>query len=67
MLMISVMADTGSAIKLFSTMASAVTVPTETWLGSIKKYTAVAMMAVPAVMIAKSLIVFLIFIAFLPL
>ena len=39
-LIIKVKAETGNGIKLLQTMASAVALPTETWLGIIKKKTA---------------------------
>lgn len=48
------MVETGKGMKLLSTMARAVPLPTETWLGSMKKNTEIATMAVPRVMMAKS-------------
>ena len=41
-------------MKLLSTMAKAVPLPTDTWLGSIKQYTAAATISVPKVMIINS-------------
>ena len=48
------MTDTGKGMKLLNTMARAVPLPTDTWLGSIKKYTAVATINVPTVMMKNS-------------
>ena len=59
--MISVIVDTDSGMKLLKTIASAAPLPTDTWLGSIKKNTAAATMTVPTVMMANSLTVFRIF------
>ena len=55
---INVMVETESGMKLLSTIAKAAPLPTETWLGSIKKNTAAATIAVPTVMIANSFNVF---------
>ena len=60
---ISVMVDTDSGIKLLRTIANAAPLPTDTWLGSMKKKTAAATIAVPTEIIANSLIVFYTFIA----
>ena len=59
--MIRVMVEAESGMKLLSTIAKAAPLPTETWLGSIKKNTAAATMAVPTVMMANYLIVLRIF------
>lgn len=49
-----VMADTGSGIKLASTMARPDTLPTDNLLGTRKKNTAAATIAVPSVMMPHS-------------
>ena len=49
-------AETGSGTKLLMISASAEALPTVTWLGSIKKNTAAAIMAVPIVIMENSLI-----------
>ncbi len=50
-----VMTDTGRGMKLDRIMASAAPLPMETWLGSMKKYTATATISTPTVMVRNSL------------
>ena len=64
MFIINVIVETESGIKLLRTIAKAAPLPTETWLGNIKKNTAAATMAVPTVIIANSLIVLQNFMSF---
>ena len=47
MFIINVIVETESGIKLLRTIAKAAPLPTETWLGNIKKNTVAATMAVP--------------------
>ena len=63
MFIINVIAETESGIKLLRTIAKAAPLPTEIWLGNIKK-NAAATMAVPTVIIANSLIVLQNFMSF---
>ena len=64
MFIINVIVETESGIKLLRTIVKAAPLPTETWLGNIKKNTAAATMAVPTVIIANSLIVLQNFMSF---
>ena len=63
MFKIKVMTDTGNGMKLLITIAKAVPLPTDTWLGSIKKNTAVDTINVPIVMMKNSLILRLLIIS----
>lgn len=56
-----VIVETGNGMKLLMTIAKPVPLPTVTWLGSIKKNTAIATMIVPTVIIANSSTVLRIF------